>query len=264
MTDPVDDPWDSMSEDEIDAAMREAQERARKQRELEDARIRPADLVDAPVKTIEDEVARMRERVAQSLERERRQSEREEHIRDELVKVRQRRWESTVHAAFADATIENLTAEARDEIASWIDNERAGSLLLFGEAGRGKTHAAIAVQREYFMRGRSTRFWSVPNMLDALRPSARDAAAEDVMREAREVDLLILDDLGSERSSDWTLERLYIIVNDRWMAKRRNVVTTNCDPVGLSKAIGERMFSRFKDRALLLEIAGDDRRPEGW
>src|SRR6266511_3437808 len=80
---------------------------------------------------------------------------------------------------------------------------------------------------------------------------------EDVARpcECRErltsVDLLHVDDLGAEKRSDWVLEQLYAMVNERYEAERSMVVTTNLDQAALEEQIGMRTVSR------LVEICGD-------
>ena len=73
----------------------------------------------------------------------------------------------------------------------------------------------------------------------------------DFMDRLSAVDLLHIDDLGAEKSSDWVLEQLYSIVNTRYESERAIVATTNLMPDELSEALGQRTVSR------LVEICGD-------
>src|SRR3712207_8982740 len=73
----------------------------------------------------------------------------------------------------------------------------------------------------------------------------------ELLDQLTSVDLLHLDDLGAENSSDWVLEQLYSIVNQRYEDEKSLVITTNLDPDELGKQIGDRTVSR------IIEICGD-------
>jgi DNA replication protein DnaC len=73
----------------------------------------------------------------------------------------------------------------------------------------------------------------------------------ELFRGLCEVDLLHLDDLGAERRTDWVLEQLYSIVNERWQNQRSITVTTNMSLDNLREQVGRRTVSR------LVEICGD-------
>jgi DNA replication protein DnaC len=74
------------------------------------------------------------------------------------------------------------------------------------------------------------------------------------------VELLLIDDLGTERANEWTGERLYAVVNRRWLADLPTIATSNLEPEQLEEALGERTYSRLVGGALVLRIAGQDRR----
>lgn len=99
-------------------------------------------------------------------------------------------------------------------------------------------------------------FVPVVEMLDDLRPGGPEGYLSDLMG----VDRLILDDLGLERPTDWTIERLYALVNRRWLEERPTIATTNLSPQALEEAVGARMFSRLAGAAVSIGIAGPDRR----
>jgi DNA replication protein DnaC len=103
--------------------------------------------------------------------------------------------------------------------------------------------------------GRSVAIYSLPHLLSRIRRTYEAEPGEDTYLEFFErltsVDLLHIDDLGAEKRSDWVLEQLYAIVNERYEAQRSIVVTTNLDQARLEEQIGPRTVSR------LVEICGD-------
>jgi DNA replication protein DnaC len=111
------------------------------------------------------------------------------------------------------------------------DNLEAGRGLWFdGPVGTGKTSLAILVAKAAKDAGRSYAVFPVPRLLAEIkRTFDRDASDSymAVFRRLCTVDLLVLDDLGAEKQTEWVLEQLYSIVNERWQDRRSIVVTTN-------------------------------------
>ena len=97
-------------------------------------------------------------------------------------------------------------------------DEGAG-LWFHGDVGTGKTSIAMLVAKAADQAGRSIAVYSVPQLLATIRRTY-DSNAEDsydaLMRRLTGVDLLVLDDLGAERQTEWVLEQLYMLVNERW------------------------------------------------
>jgi DNA replication protein DnaC len=125
----------------------------------------------------------------------------------------------------------NLLRGIRRFVGSIGDNLAAGRGLWFdGPVGTGKTSLAILVAKAARDAGRSYAFYTVPRLLaDIRRTYDRDASDSYVslMRRLFSVDLLVLDDLGAERQTEWVVEQLYSVVNERWQDQRSIVVTTN-------------------------------------
>ncbi len=121
-----------------------------------------------------------------------------------------------------------------------------------GDVGTGKTTLAMLVSKAALDAGRSVAIYSLPRLLNLLREAMNsDAGLLDFMDRLTAVDLLHVDDLGAEKSSDWVLEQLYSIVNARYESERAIIATTNLMPDELSQALGQRTVSR------LVEICGD-------
>ncbi len=72
--------------------------------------------------------------------------------------------------------------------------------------------------------------------------------------------ILILDDIGAERSSEWTRERLYLILNKRYEYMLPVIFTSNCDLDLLAEQVGDRITSRIKGMTILLKVDGEDKR----
>ena len=127
--------------------------------------------------------------------------------------------------------------------------------FLIGLCGTGKTHLGIAALNE-FGRG---QFWKVPDLLDWIRKKAYGdgAGAEEALREFRESSiLLVLDDLGTEKSTDWASEALYRILDSRYEGKLPTIITSNAD----FQKLDERITSRFNEG--LVVCKGNDVRLE--
>jgi DNA replication protein DnaC len=127
-------------------------------------------------------------------------------------------------------------------------------LWFYGDVGTGKTSLAMLVSKAAIESGQSVAIYSVPRLLAEIKDTYdRDSGDSylQLFRRLSAVDLLQLDDLGAERSTEWVLEQLYSIVNERWQDGRSIVVTTNLDEGRLRDQLGSRTVSR------LVEICDD-------
>ena len=139
-----------------------------------------------------------------------------------------------------------------------------GWLLLEGEFGSGKTHLAAAIANFVVNLGVPTLFLTVPDLLDTLRFSYDDpeSSFEERFEEIREISLLILDDFGTQNATPWAQEKLFQIINYRYINRLPLVVTTN---LALEEIEG-RIRSRLVDPELVTTveiIAPDYRQPLG-
>lgn len=178
----------------------------------------------------------------------------------EIRRIRLDRFAAEIPARFASAALGDLPEPRRSEISSWCDGPEGRNLILSGPVGCGKTHAAIAALREILPGCLSWKICSVVELLEELRPGGPEGALD----RACSVSVLLLDDLGAERPTDWTAERLAAVIDRRWLDQRPIVATTNLSlgPTGeLIEALGERSYSRLVGSgAVVLQLTGDDRR----
>ncbi len=145
-------------------------------------------------------------------------------------------------------------------VRSWVEDMEANleagrGLWLMGDTGTGKTTLAMLVSKAALEDSRSVAIYSLPKLLARIRRTYDSEPGGDsylsFFERLTSVDLLHIDDLGAEKRSDWVLEQLYALVNERYEAQRSMLVTTNLDQRQLEEQIGSRTVSR------LVEICGD-------
>jgi len=134
--------------------------------------------------------------------------------------------------------------------------------------GTGKTHLVYAIAGALLQRAVPVYAASVPEMLTMVRNGFSDAqglSAEQRLTALRTVEVLVLDDWGTERGSDWVSETLFSVLNARYNDRLATVVTTNLAPKTLAERDG-RLASRLLDRDLSqwhVLLAGDYRQRRG-
>jgi DNA replication protein DnaC len=144
------------------------------------------------------------------------------------------------------------------------DHLDAGRGLWFvGPVGTGKTTLAMLVSKAALRAGRSVAIYSLPRLLNEIRDTHRaERSHVALLDRLAAVDLLHIDDVGAERTTDWVLEELYSIVNARYEDQRSIVITTNLDEDALSEQISARTVSRLAEICDQLPLEGVDRRLE--
>ncbi len=138
-------------------------------------------------------------------------------------------------------------------------DENIGALFS-GEVGSGKTFAAACVANALIDRRIPVRMLSLPRLLAELQGRWEKSALLD---ELAVCDLLILDDLGSERSSDYALEQLFLIVDTRYRVGKPLIVTTNLTAEELKHPADlryERIYDRIAELCVTMVAPGHSRR----
>lgn len=150
----------------------------------------------------------------------------------------------------ADEQIRSLQY-ALSQAQQFTGNPR-GWLLLMGTYGCGKTHLAAAIANSCVEFGMKTIFLTVPDLLDWLRYTydATDETFEQRFEELRNVNLLVLDDLGAQNATGWAKEKLFQIIDYRYIRKLPTVVTTNAD----LEELDDRIRSRLQDPDLVVSV----------
>jgi DNA replication protein DnaC len=162
--------------------------------------------------------------------------------------------------SFDRPPVTQIEPRAVAAIRRWVDDldsnlTEGKGIWLMGDVGTGKTTLAMLASKAALRENFSVAIYSLPVLLARIRQTYGAEPGGDsyltFFERLTSVDLLHIDDLGAEKSSDWVLEQLYALVNERYEAQRSIVVTTNLDEEALRSQIGERTVSR------LVEICGD-------
>lgn len=164
-------------------------------------------------------------------------------------------------AAKSDVLLSRLPLRYRnatprhDTSRRWLIHYGLGEMInlaIVGHARVGKTWEAAAIVRSLLLDHRvPATFEEVPTMLDRLRPNS-DGASD--IGQYQSAPVLVMDDLGAEKSSEWTDEQLYRIADFRAKRNLPTIVTTNLSTDGLERVYGRRICGRLFEGAALLEI----------
>lgn len=152
-------------------------------------------------------------------------------------------------------------------IGSLDENLSAGrGVWLFGDPGTGKSTLGMLVSKTALERKHTVAIYSLPKLLAQIRQSYDAGPGGDsysaLFRKLTTVDLLHIDDLGAEKRSDWVLEQLYALINERYETERSVLVTTNLDEAELIGQIGQRTVSRLVEMCdgCMVPMHGEDHR----
>lgn len=158
---------------------------------------------------------------------------------------------------------ERDSLEAAKETCQTFANTLEGWLLLEGSYGSGKTHLAAAIANQAVSRGVPTLFITVPDLLDSLRfaYNSPETTFESRFEDIRSAALLVMDDFGTQNATGWAQEKLFQIINYRYINKLPTVITTNL----ILDEIESRIRSRLQDDELVRRVrivALDYRHPD--
>jgi DNA replication protein DnaC len=133
---------------------------------------------------------------------------------------------------------------------------KAPGLLLTGYPGSGKTHLAVAAFRAVMAKGFEGLFFDYQNLLDRIRSgydSASNSTDKEAYRIAMEIDVLLLDDLGAHRVTDWVMDTVTSIVTARCNQRKPIIVTTNLIDEGFGDVTYRRAGEGSVDHRTTLE-----------
>lgn len=167
---------------------------------------------------------------------------------------------------FISATLENYEAttetlkDAVDAVKHYVEHEadKGKSLLLEGDTGLGKTHLAVAALRLISRKRPRVVFAYVPEFVEMLRLEATHQDAAGLFEQAASSDVLVLDDLGAERPTEFAREKLEHLVNRRWTERRAMIVTQNVPPEALEDMLGVPLVRRITHAtSVYVELRGE-------
>lgn len=183
-------------------------------------------------------------------------AEREKRQR-EAARLARRKW-AEVPDMFSNATLkgyrrlpgtEQAFEAAKDYLLNREENFQTGrGLILMGAVGCGKTHLGCAILNCALEDGYRAAYWNVPRQLELLMPGNADEIDQmHILDKALMAQVLLLDDLGAEKSSEWTRKELMVILDERYRENRPTIITSNLMLTDgeLRKTCGDRAYSRL-------------------
>jgi len=174
----------------------------------------------------------------------------------------------------AQMTFENFNShlagkayEIAKEYAEGFGKETTAGLMLYGKAGSGKTHLAVAVTRHIIEQKQiQVRFTRIVDLLSEIRKTFdsneqyRTENESELIQRYTAASLLVIDDLGAEKTTDWVRQILYQIVDERWIEQKPIIVTSNLNLEELEARFEERIASRVAGMCRLVESRDYDYR----
>lgn len=146
--------------------------------------------------------------------------------------------------------------------------EGKGIYIYSTNCGNGKTTWATKIAKAFITKKAYEQefqnlvyFVNVADYLEDLKRCFNgNGITAEVEAPLKDCKLLILDDIGVEKSSEWVIERLYALLNYRCNEEKATIITSNLDLASLKLKLNDRIASRVKDMCTPIEIKGNDRR----
>ena len=133
--------------------------------------------------------------------------------------------------------------------------------------GNGKTSWATKICSEYIRKKVFSKkidnlvyYVNTPELLEDLRRGYSDGEYDNILHKLKTADIVVFDDIGAEKSTEWVRERLYTIINYRVMEGKTTIYTSNLHLEEIYSNLGSRVGSRIKEGTTFIELRGHDRR----
>jgi DNA replication protein DnaC len=154
---------------------------------------------------------------------------------------------------YKDAKIENCNDELKNAVKKAVDENKG--VFVYGDTGTGKTYFCNAIANSKRLKVENFVF-----LLSEFRDYIQKGYYNEKIKDLCNEDYLIIDDIGSEKTSDFVIEFIYTIVNRRYENMKRIVLTTNLQFKDFGNRYGDRILSRIAEMCVLVELKGEDKR----
>ena len=138
-------------------------------------------------------------------------------------------------------------------------SDKRNGLLIFGGVGSGKTHLAAAIANSFINRGIPVLFGTYSEHLEKLREEF-DSKNRGYLSSMKNTPVLVLDDIGKERKSEWTQQIIFDVINYRYEHLLPTIITTNFNADGLATHVGGAVWSRLYEMCSAVTTSGKDYR----
>lgn len=194
----------------------------------------------------------------------------EAYTSEDIVAFEEEQRQATARSVLATSFIPKRYRDAKPtdfdpdsrvyKYAMWVKPNAKGAFIE-GVTGAGKTHAACAIANWYARHGRSVRFVQSVDLVNALMHPYSESD-RDLVRQARNASLLVIDDLGKEAVTAKTLPEIYGFIDARYANRRTTVITTNYSPTQLQSRYeqiepetGLAIMRRISEMTLGMEVS---------
>ena len=196
----------------------------------------------------------------------------------ELEAIKEREWEEELRrrrtACFAESNMANWTFENDDMknakitsimknyVKNFLEFKQSGrGLLLYGSVGSGKTYFAAAIANALIDEGYRAFMTNFAKIINQVQSTFEKR--QEIIDSLNKYELLILDDLGAERNSEFMTEQVFNIIDNRYRSGLPMIITTNLTAEDLKKPQDtehSRIYDRILERCLPIEVSGASRR----
>ncbi len=132
------------------------------------------------------------------------------------------------------------------------------SVLMIGGTGLGKTHLSAAIAKEVLSKGFFVYYDSAQSIFDTYESVRFGKESRESAKKYENCDLLIIDDLGAECLTQYTIAVFSSLLNWRITNRKQTIISTNFTPQQIKKSYGERIYSRLMGEFLIMKFTGQD------
>lgn len=176
---------------------------------------------------------------------------------------------SNLGRRFLDRTFENFDT-SKDKVAyksavSFAERDdlftgKQNCVIIMGDVGTGKTHLAAAIANRLIERGIPVLFGTFSDHLEKIKEEFDNTSIKTYLSKMKSTPMLVLDDLGKERRSEWTQQILFDVINYRYEHMLPTVITTNFNDDGILNYVGNAIASRLYETSDSIRTTGNDYR----
>lgn len=170
-----------------------------------------------------------------------------------------------VPSHYKDASLTKVPKAVKEAVIALMAHKRG--LYIYGGVGTGKTYIVWAIVNrlkekhpDWFHFDPVLRIYNSTDLLERIRSTYDNRFDEFVDELLNYRGVLIIDDIGAERTTEWTTEQFYRLINRRYERDLPTFFTSNLAPQELEDKIGYRTVSRIIESCEVIELSGEDRR----
>lgn len=178
---------------------------------------------------------------------------------------------SVINSKFLNSTFENAQITENLSICkkyaeAFLKKEANVGLILYGNSGTGKTFDSACIANYLMKNGKSVIALNLGLYLSRIRLEWSNMEF-DVLDKVSQCDLLIIDDFGAEKITDWVLEKIFLLIDTRYKSEKPIIISTNLtykenSPCDISRVFGSRIKDRIKEMCYGLCYLGESKRRE--